>query len=53
MYILPVLGSGADADNGMAHLVTFIHSSVHPTTYMSLKAYLPLLYISLKRTAAR
>jgi hypothetical protein len=26
MYILPVLGSGADADNGMAHLVTFIHS---------------------------
>jgi hypothetical protein len=25
MYILPVLGSGADADNGMAHLVTFIH----------------------------
>jgi hypothetical protein len=24
MYILPVLGSGADADNGMAHLVTFI-----------------------------
>jgi hypothetical protein len=26
MYMLPVLGSGADADNGMAHLVTFIHS---------------------------
>jgi hypothetical protein len=26
MYVLPVLGSGADADNGMAHLVTFIHS---------------------------
>jgi len=26
MYILAVLGSGADADNGMAHLVTFIHS---------------------------
>jgi hypothetical protein len=26
MYILPVLGSGADAGNGMAHLVTFIHS---------------------------
>ena len=29
MYILPVLGSGADADNGMAHLVTFIHSQRH------------------------
>jgi hypothetical protein len=26
MYILPVLGSGADADNGMAHLITFIHT---------------------------
>jgi hypothetical protein len=23
-YIVPVLRSGADADNGMAHLVTFI-----------------------------
>jgi hypothetical protein len=28
MYILPVLGSGVDADNGMVHLVTFIHSFV-------------------------
>jgi len=28
MYILPVIGSGADADNGMAHLVTFIHSFI-------------------------
>jgi len=28
MYILPVIGSGADADNGMAHLVSFIHSFV-------------------------
>jgi hypothetical protein len=27
MYILPVLlGSGGDADNGTAHLVTFIYS---------------------------
>jgi hypothetical protein len=26
MYILPVLGSRADADNGVAHLVIFIHS---------------------------
>jgi hypothetical protein len=25
---LPVLGSGADAANGMAHLVTFIHATV-------------------------
>jgi len=28
MYILPVIGSGADADNGMAHLVSFIHSVI-------------------------
>jgi len=31
MYILPVIGSGADADNGMAHLVSFIHSFMYMT----------------------
>jgi hypothetical protein len=25
-FVLLVIGSGADTDNGMAHLVTFIHS---------------------------
>jgi hypothetical protein len=28
MYILPVLGSGTDADNGMAHLSGNIHSFI-------------------------
>jgi hypothetical protein len=40
MYILPVLGSGANADNGMVHLVTFIHSFMNVHYVMSASDFL-------------
>jgi hypothetical protein len=42
MYILPVLGSGADADNGVAHLVTFIHSGTEYSVHDKLHAPIAL-----------
>jgi hypothetical protein len=53
MYILPVLGSGANADNGMAHLVTFIHSFIKCLSAWASNCLLvPLVAAAANRLAA-